>query len=292
MDEALARRIVEISGARGLGRVQDVARLWGGYGRILRAELDGGPVETVVVKVVQPPPARPGRDARGDARKRRSYDVELAWYRAWASRCDGHPRVARAYGAERVGDGWLFVLEDLDAAGYPGRLRGRAPRELDACLGWLAALHARFLGEAPAGLWPVGTYWHLATRPDELARMRDRDLARAAPELDRRLSGARHRTVVHGDAKPENFCAAKDGAVAAVDFQYAGGGVGSKDVAYLLHGLPERAEAAGRDLYFELLDAELARRADVDRRAVVDEWRELYPLARADFERFLDGWAG
>lgn len=292
MEAPLARRILEISGAHGLGRVHEVARLWGGYGRILRVELDGGPADTVVVKVVAPPDERGQRSDRGDARKRRSYDVELAWYRSWAARAGAHPRVARAYGAERFATGWLFVLEDL-AVDYPESLRGRDARGLDACLGWLAALHARFLGEPPTGLWPVGTYWHLATRPDELARMRDRDLARAAPEIDRRLSSARHRTIVHGDAKPENFCAARGGgAVAAVDFQYVGGGVGVKDVAYLLHGSSERVEAAGRDRYLDLLGRELEGRADVDRRAVIDEWRELYPLARADFERFLDGWGG
>ena len=32
--------------------------------------------------------------------------------------------------------------------------------------------HASFLNEAPDGLWPVGTYWHLETRPDENLHVR------------------------------------------------------------------------------------------------------------------------
>src|SRR5690606_30018827 len=87
-------------------------------------------------------------------------------------------------------------------------LRRGSPRpdELDACLTWLAELHAHFLGREPDRLWPRGTYWHLATRPDELARTRDAELRSLAPELDRALGEARYRTFVHGDAKIQNFC--------------------------------------------------------------------------------------
>ena len=110
--------------------------------------------------------------------------------------------------------------------------------------------------------------------------MRDDSLRDRAPELDRALREAKHQTIVHGDAKPENFCWSKGGArVAAVDFQYAGRGPGIRDVAYLLYG--ERDEARRLDSYF----AHLRAPADLER-----EWRELYPVARDDFRRFLDGW--
>lgn len=118
-----------------------------------------------------------------------------------------------------------MVLEDLDASGYPGRRGDLSPDQVEPCLRWLAAFHATFMGEEPAGLWPVGTYWHLKTRPDELAAVDDPELIRAAPALDHLLNQASHRTVVHGDAKVANFCWSHSGdAVAAVDFQYVGGG--------------------------------------------------------------------
>ena len=98
---------------------------------------------------------------------------------------------------------------------------------------------------------------------------------------------------MHGDAKVANFCfAAED--VAAVDFQYVGGGCGVQDVAYFLSSCMDDAEceqhaARHLDTYFELLRARLPTRVDGD--ALEAEWRGLYPAAWADFHRFLVGWA-
>ena len=240
--------------------VERIQSLWDGYGELVRARLESG--ETVIVKTVHPP-----RGAH--PRKIRSYEVEATFYEKYAPRCDETCRVAKLI--ERRPS--TLVLEDLDVE-LP-----RRNGELEPCLAWLAAFHSRFLGVQPAGLWPIGTYWHLGTRQEELAAMRDANLRARAPELDRALREAKHQTIVHGDAKPENFCWSRDGSrVAAVDFQYVGGGPGVRDVAYLLHG--ERDEAARLDFYFAHLgDAEVER-----------EWRALYPIARDDFRRFLDGW--
>ncbi|HEX6277446.1 MAG TPA: phosphotransferase, partial [Polyangiaceae bacterium] len=169
---------------------------------------------------------------------------------------------------------------------------------------WLAAFHATFLGEPPESLWKVGTYWHLATRPDELSALAAPALRRAAPVLDERLNRARHRTLVHGDAKLQNFCFAPGGsAVAAVDFQYVGGGVGVKDLAYFLTSSVsprdlERDAESYLDDYFRALRTALEKRQGArgqpgfDAALVEAEWRELYPLACADFYRFYLGWAG
>lgn len=117
-------------------------------------------------------------------RKVRSYEVEVAFYRSYGSRCAGAPRIAEPLGHAESNGERLLILEDLDDAGFVRR--SRRPR---------------------------------------------------GPDLDRKLTAATFRTFVHGDAKPANFC------------------FGPVDAAALEH-----------------------------------EWRSLYPVAVADFERFLHGW--
>lgn len=284
--------IAEATQARSARRRDRICELWSGYGEVVRVELAGGIAPTVVVKHVRPPP---GAASVSDARKRRSYDVETAFYREYAARCDDRCRVARLYGSRATPDEWLFVLEDLDASGFPARRHEAGPVALEACLAWLAAFHARFLGDPGAGLWPIGTYWHLATRIDELAAIADPELRAAAASIDEQLAAARYQTILHGDPKDANFCfAADDRSVAAVDFQYAGRGCAMKDVAYLLHGRSdEPADGIARDhldTYFGRLRA-APRDEAIDITAVEAEWRALYPVARLDFCRFLAGWA-
>jgi hypothetical protein len=295
--------IAAVSGARSARRRERIQSLWSGYGELFRVALEGGPRASAVVKWARAPGGSrdaPGDDpaaAQADARKRRSYQVEQAFYGGVSTRCDHRCRVPELLGSRARDGEWIMVLEDLDAAGYPERRRHLAPAELAACLRWLAELHARFLGEEPAGLWGTGTYWHLGTRRGELARIADGELRAAAPLIDRHLEAAAFRTLVHGDAKEANFCFARRGAdVAAVDFQYVGGGCGMKDVAYLLHGREDEPDDgiahAHLDAYFGHLRSALARRPDwIDADALEREWRRLYPLARADFCRFLAGWA-
>lgn len=287
--------IARVSGAAAAARGERIQSLWSGYGEVLRVRLRGGDAPSVVVKWVRPPAQRPREQRprepeaqRSHARKLRSYEVELAFYRGPAARCDDASRVARLLGAVSHGAERVLVLEDLDASGFDGRRRFAGGDELGACLEWLAAFHATHLGAEPRGLWPRGTYWHLATRPDELAIVADAALREAAPILDARLRAATHRTLVHGDAKLANFCFGRD-AVAAVDFQYVGGGCGMEDVAYLIGDAPEATEARLLDRYFRALRERLPAGAPGD--AIEREWRALYPLAWADFQRFLAGWS-
>jgi hypothetical protein len=295
--------IAKATGADGIRRGERIQSLWSGYGELFRVHLTGAdvPAPVAVVKWVKPPARVRGASADlSHARKCRSYDVETAWYRTFASRCDSTCRIPALMGSRAAKDQWLFVLEDLDAAGFAERRRDPKGAELDLCLAWLASFHARFVGVAPEGLWKTGTYWHLATRPDELAAIDDAWLREAAPLLDRSLRACTFQTLVHGDAKPANFCfAPKARAVAAVDFQYVGGGCGMKDVAYLLSGGAgngsEQIEQRHLDTYFGYLRNALAQRVDataaVDVVALESEWRALYPIACADYYRFLAGWA-
>jgi len=199
----------------------------------------------------------------------------------------------------------------VDASGFSRRVTRVSPDELDACVCWLAAFHATFLSEPPAGLWPKGTYWHLGTRPDEWARMPEGRLKRSAADIDQALDASRFQTVVHGDAKPANFCFSERGAeggtapvasgvgVAAVDFQYVGGGCGVKDLAYLVGACLDAEGCFAQEdrvlrVYFEALGAGLDRRSvavAVNRGQLEADWRRLYPYAWADFQRFLVGWS-
>ncbi len=287
-------RVAELCGARSVRRVTRLQPLWAGYGELSRVELEGGPRATAILKWSRPPPEPPRGDA-SDTRKRRSYQVEATFYRDFAPRSSSSVRVAQLIGHEQDGDARLLVLEDLDAAGYDARRRQLSLAELDACLRWLAGFHATFLGQEPAGLWPIGSYWQLETRLDELGAVADPAVREAAPELHRRLESCSFRTLVHGDAKEANFCFRSDGSrVAALDFQYVGGGSGMRDLAYLLHGRhDEPADGIAvrqLDIYFLHLCEELGARG-LDGRAVERDWRPLYGIAKADFLRFLAGWA-
>ena len=261
-----ARRIVE--------RIQ---RLWGGHGELLRVTLHDG--RSAIVKWARPPAA----SDVSSTRKRRSYEVERAFYRSFAARCD---RGCRVPALLAVHDS-VLVLEDLDARGFHARVDEATGPALDAALRWLAQFHARFLDESGAGLWPVGTYWHLGTRTDELANIADPALRAAAPGLAHRLASARYQTIVHGDPKEANFCFTADHTdVAAVDFQYTGRACGMVDVAYLLHGRSdEPRHEAHLDAYFRHLRAAAGNISELEA-----EWRALYPVAREDFRRFLAGW--
>jgi hypothetical protein len=281
--------------------VDRVQTLWSGYGEILRVRLTGCEHTTLVLKHVEPPTLahhpRGWHTSRSHERKLRSYDVECTFYDEYARHAGADARVPECIASHAAEDGWWLLLEDLDAAGFGGRRTLLSNRELDACLAWLAGFHATFLGVAPDGLWEVGTYWHLATRPDELDALTDDRLRAAAPILDERLNGAAFQTLVHGDAKVANFCFADDGGVAAVDFQYVGGGCGIKDVAYFLSSCMsevacESAAPGHLNTYFRLLrDALQRRETSVDLDALESEWRALYPIAWADFYRFLAGWS-
>lgn len=294
--------MLRATGARALSDTEVVQSLWGGYGQIVRCRLAGGDRPAVIVKDVRWPDQRDHpygwASDRSHERKLRSYRVETTWYQRYAARCADRCRVPRCLAVETGEDKVIMVLEDLDAAGFAGRRHAVGEPELRACLTWLAGFHATFLQERPEGLWPVGTYWHLATRPDELDALDEGPLKAAAALVDRRLTDSPFQTFVHGDAKLANFCFDAGGRrAAAVDFQYVGGGCGMKDVAYFISSCldedtSERLAPDLLDLYFELLAAALDEVGKhVDFATLEADWRALYPVAWTDFYRFLQGWS-
>ena len=290
------------TGATAIIGVEPVQALWSGYGQIVRYRLEGARRSSVIVKHVRWPSQtdhpRGWNSDRSHQRKVRSYDVESAWYRLHAPHCGPASRVPECLAVQAHGEQVLMVLEDLDAVGFECRLSQANATQMEACLIWLADFHATFMGRAPEGLWPVGTYWHLSTRPDEFDALEEGTLKSAAATVDRKLNESPYQTFVHGDAKLANFCFSADGRrVAAVDFQYVGGGCGMKDVAYFISSCLneddcERMEHSLLDLYFHHLEAALVRAGTaLDFAALHRDWRALYRVAWTDFYRFLLGWS-
>ena len=114
-----------------------------------------------------------------------------------------------------------------------------------------------------------------------------------AKRIDNALNNTKYKTIVHGDAKLANFCFSNEMDVAAVDFQYVGGGCGMKDVAYFISSCLNadesmRYEEELLDCYFEELRGNISNEIAAE---LEEEWRKLYPVAWADFVRFLQGWA-
>lgn len=302
MDADLESVVLAASGARAIVDTEIVQSLWSGYGQIVRCQLNGGSQQSVIVKHVRWPDER--THPRGwstdlsHERKLQSYRIETAWYDRYAQTCSDACRVPQCLALETGVDEVIIVLEDLDASGFAGRRHSANEVEIEACLSWLASFHATFMGERPESLWATGTYWHLATRPDEFDALEDGPLKSAATAIDRRLSDSPFQTFVHGDAKLANFCFDIDGRqAAAVDFQYVGGGCGMKDVAYLISSCldeddSERLAPDLLDRYFELLGQALERSGKaIDFCSLETDWRALYPVAWTDFFRFLQGWS-
>ncbi|MBI9104876.1 MAG: DUF1679 domain-containing protein [Spirochaetales bacterium] len=293
-------------GASACYELERIQTLWSGYGSIIRIGLSGSSLKSVVVKHVKLDQG--GGHPRGwnsnlsHERKIKSYRVESAWYENYSTLCDDKCRVPQCYALDSHEDEVFMVLEDLDDSGFDGRRQYVSWNEVKSCLHWLASFHGRFLNDGPAaplpeGLWKRGTYWHLDTRPEELEVLNDSLLKAAAGEIDRILNESPYQTFLHGDAKLANFCFSPRGDVAAVDFQYVGGGCGMKDLAYFTGSCYndrdcETREGAILDYYFSELKAAVHRyKKDIDFEKLEESWRSLYPVAWTDFHRFLKGWS-
>lgn len=281
--------------------------LWGGYGELVRLHLIQAPTSSIIIKQITLP--KPKLHPRGwntdlsHQRKLDSYQVELNWYQDYANAVSTHCPVPRCLYVEQRDNELILVLEDLSTCGFPivkiGPLQTSASiNETKACLTWLANFHAEHMNVEPIGLWQTGTYWHLDTRPDELEALTDLPLKRAAVKIDEKLKNTRYQTLVHGDAKLANFCFSEDGnQVAAVDFQYIGKGCGMKDVILFISSavMPENCAELENELldhYFSQLKTALLRLGRTEASDDIEqEWRPLFSVAWADFQRFVKGWS-
>lgn len=302
MHQALQQEICENLGMSYIDSIQVVQELWGGYGQLFRCRLVGANSKSVVVKHIRLSEVsnhpRGWNTKQSHYRKLRSYHIEAAWYSKLSKSCDEYCRIPKCFYQQISDREIVLVLEDLKEVGFPIVEQTITWDKIKTVLRWLANFHAAFLRVPPLGLWEVGTYWHLATRPDELNALSDLPLKTCAESIDKVLNTAKYQTIVHGDAKLANYCFSEDGrSVAAVDFQYVGGGCGMKDLAYfigscLMEEDCEKEESRILDYYFSALEKALEKRGQGELFSLVEkEWRELYYYAWADFHRFLKGWS-
>lgn len=297
MKDHFEKYLLDSTKAKSCIKTEVIQSLWSGYGEISRYELHDCQIESVVIKHIDLSKVgvHPGgwNTNKSHQRKVKSYQVETIWYEQWSHKCQKECKVPQFLGTYQSGEEQWIILEDLNAH-YPTRRSRIQLNEVKVCLRWLANFHALFLEKKPEGLWKKGTYWHLDTRPDEFEKMELQALKAKAHLIDQKLNNGQYKTIVHGDAKLANFCFSEDGQeVAAVDFQYVGGGCGMQDVAYFLGSClsSEACEKHEEELlscYFTELQRSIEDRCDFH--ALEAEWRKMYPIAWADFTRFLFGW--
>ncbi len=300
MNSVFKNYLLKTTNASACEEIEVIQTLWSDYGKISRFQLINSSINTVVVKCISLNLSN--NHPRGwstdfaHKRKIKSYNVETYWYKKWNHLCTNDCRVPAFIGAISEGKNQWIILEDLDTE-FPIRKHKLTFSEVKVCLKWLANFHGIFLTKKPIGLWEVGTYWHLNTRPDEFEKIEHQELKSKAYLIDKILNQCKYKTIVHGDAKLANFCFSKNNRnIAAVDFQYVGGGCGMKDVAYFLGSCLSSSEAEQYEeeflnYYFsELRKAFVLSKFNFNFKELEYEWRNMYPIACTDFTRFLLGW--
>lgn len=288
--------------------------------------LFNSPVSAVVKCAMTPTSLDHPRGWDGDAghhRKLRSFAIENSFYEYVQPFTSERCKTPRCIAAARDGDSTLLIMEDLGKLGFTQTTLKLTVAQAEIVLTWLAEFHSCFVNSRPyfqannIMLWDIGTYWHFKTRQDEYLAMAPSPLKDSAASIDSTLNNAKFQTLLHGDAKVANFCFTPDyQSCAAVDFQYVGFGVGVKDVAYFLgSALSEDDQKQYSEycleIYFNALEKALHQQysphsiasgsasktvstAPLEKAEIpllINEWRKLYPIACADFHRFLAGWS-
>ncbi|MGX9463151.1 phosphotransferase [Shewanella sp. A14] len=300
---SLSQQISHSIAATAVTHVEIIQPLWGGYGQLFRAYVTDKPYSSVIVKHICLP--QPTSHPKGwntplsHQRKLKSYQVEVNWYQHYANVHAEHSMspLPSCLHVEQHANEILLVLQDLQTIGFTQIRKTATQATVHACLSWLGHFHAKYMHVKPKALWPIGTYWHLDTRPDEFEALADGPLKSSAGLIDQALKQCHYQTLVHGDAKLANFCFSSNNLAAAVDFQYVGQGCGMKDVIMLLSSVLNYNESDSvinqyLEHYFAALTQGLETfQAHINPLEVQQAWRPLYCVAWADFQRFVKGWS-
>lgn len=282
-----------------LQATEGIQSLWSGYGELVRLVFTNSSVIVKHVKLPQKSEHPRGWNTNlSHQRKVNSYKIETNWYEHFSEVVDERCRIPQSLKTYKGENEWLIVMEDLSQLGLTQTTLDGTKNHLKSCLTWLANFHAKYMNTKSDLLWEVGTYWHLDTRPDELEVLKKSELKSYAKHIDEVLKSSKYQTIVHGDAKIANFCFNEDATkCAAVDFQYVGYGCGMKDVAYFMSSAiePENCGAIQDwvlKTYFKALKEALNHyQPHLDFAEVEKEWQVLFPIAWADFHRFIKGWS-
>ena len=292
----------EIGNELGLGTlnsIEEIQSLWGGYGELVRLRFSN---VNVIVKHIKLP--KTSSHPKGwntnlsHQRKLHSYQVEVNWYENFSKQEDKRCKIPKGLKTYQTKDECLIVMEDLEQLGLGVVVKEASKTHIISAIKWLANFHAKFLNTKSDLLWKVGTYWHLDTRPDELESLKDEKLKSYAKIIDEELKNCKYQTIVHGDAKLANFCFSKDStSCSAVDFQYIGHGCGMKDLILFISSAvkPEECEKEEKLLintYFEAFhEAMKYYHPNINSKEIEKEWRPMFAIAWADFQRFIKGWS-
>lgn len=286
-----------------------LASLWSNYGHIYRLTLADGSRDTLILKLIQAPPAS-ASSSESHLRKVLSYRVERYFYTHLSTDLLALlAPVAHSYPVAAHSCNSALLLQDL-APAFPA-----ASGNPHAVLRWLANFHATFWGAQhrvplvttadaatdSSGVWAQGGYWYLDTRRDEFDETRGyADVCAFAEDVAARLKrrDVPGVTLVHGDCKSANVVFEAAGERCALyDFQYVGVGFGAQDVAYFVATsvrgrilAEDGAEEALLRIYYEEVMAALTRRGVVEVGYTWEVFVEQWEWALVDWMRFMAGW--
>lgn len=290
--------ILSITNATRISSKEVIQELWSGYGEIIRYRLEGSSVSSLVVKHINLSPTkshpRGWNTNTSHERKVKSYQNEVVWYRLFAGNLVGYLNMPALIDCIEQGQETLLILSDASTIGFERIDDSISIEQLKLCISWIANLHAKTLNHKNSNLWKKGSYWDLSTRKDELNKMADSNLKKNAHLIASILNNTKFNCLIHGDAKLANFCFHQTkNEVLGLDFQYTGHGCGMKDLVYLFGSVLTSEQCFEHeqeliDFYFKELSKNLD--TSISFLDLEKEWRPLFTIAWADFNRFLLGW--
>ncbi len=281
-----------------LNSIETIQTLWSGYGQLVRLRFEKNSIIVKHIKLPKTSSHPQGWNTNlSHKRKLKSYKVEVNWYGNFSKQKDKRCIIPQGLKTFQTKNEWLIVMEDLATLGFNTTTLEASKQQIISALTWLANFHAKYLNTKSEVVWEIGTYWHLDTRPDELEVLDDIELKKYAKKIDEVLNNSKYKTIVHGDAKLANFCFTVDGkSCAAVDFQYVGHGCAMKDVVYFMSSaIPpqdcEKMQPWLLDTYFKALNEAIKYyKPNINTTDLEDEYRALFEISWADFQRFVKGW--